>query len=139
MTFDASPHGGATAGIDPDEAFSADRPMGSSSLFEVALGVAATARKIHIFKMGTINQLSAPISRETREMLDRYTERTGIKKGHLIEEALRSYLIAHEGLPLDQIVPASIQLTSTSSRKFVRELRGLKPNAALKKLMRDGD
>jgi hypothetical protein len=89
--------------------------------------------------MSTIDQLSAPISRETRAMLDRYSERTGIKKGHLIEEALRSYLIAHEGLPPDQIVPSTVQLSAASSRKFVRELRGRKPNAALKKLMRDGD
>ena len=72
-------------------------------------------------------------------MLDRYSKRTGIKKGHLIEEALRSYLVAHEGLPLDVVVPSTVVLTPNSSKKFVRELRGKKPNAALRKLMRDGD
>ena len=86
--------------------------------------------------MSTIDQLSTPISRETREMLDRYTKRTGVKKGHLIEEALRSYLIAHEGLPPDLLIPSTVQLTPASSKKFVRELRGTKPNAALKKLMK---
>ena len=89
--------------------------------------------------MSAIDQLSTPISRETREMLDRYAKRTGIKKGHLIEEALRSYLIAHEGLPPDLLIPNTLELTAGSSKKFVRELRGTKPNAALKKLMANED
>lgn len=72
-------------------------------------------------------------------MLDRYSKRTGIKKGHLIEEALRSYLIALEGLPPDLVIPRTVQLSASSSKKFVRMLRKTKPNAALKKLMRDGD
>lgn len=89
--------------------------------------------------MSTLDQLSTPITRETREMLDRYSKRTGIKKGHLIEEALRSYLIAHEGLPRDVVVPSTLALSATSSTKFVREVHGRKANAALKKLMRDAD
>ncbi len=88
--------------------------------------------------MAAIDQLSTPISRETREMLDRYSKRTGIKKGYLIEEALRSYLLAHEALPADLLAPSSVQLTPASSKKFVRELRGTKPNSALRKLMRGG-
>lgn len=87
--------------------------------------------------MATVDQLSSPISRETREMLDRYTKRAGVKKAHLIEEALRSYLIAHEGLPPDLLVPSTVQLSPGSSRRFVKELRATKPNAALKRLMRD--
>lgn len=89
--------------------------------------------------MSTFDQLSTPITRETREMLDRYSRRTGIKKGHLVEEALRSYLVAHEGLPLDAVVPSTVVLDVSSGKKFVRELRGTKPNAALMKLMRNGD
>lgn len=89
--------------------------------------------------MSTTDQLSTPITRETREMLDRYSRKTGIKKGHLVEEALRSYLIARESLPPDLVVPSTVELTAASSKKFVRELRARKPNAALKKLMRDGD
>ena len=88
--------------------------------------------------MAATDQVSNPISRETRELLDRYSRRTGIKKGYLIEEALRSYLLAHDALPADQLAPSTVQLTPTSSKKFVRELRGMKPNAALKKLMRGG-
>jgi hypothetical protein len=88
--------------------------------------------------MSTLDQLSAPITRETREMLDRYSKRTGIRKGHLIEEALRSYLIAHEALPGDLVVPSTVVLGASASKKFAREARGLNPNAALKKLMRNG-
>ena len=90
-------------------------------------------------KVSTLDQLSTPISRETKEMLDRYSKRTGIKKGYLIEEALRSYLIAHEGLPRDVVVPATVVLSAASGKKFARELKGRTANAALKKLMRNGD
>lgn len=89
--------------------------------------------------MRALDQLSTPITRETREMLDRYSKKTGIKKGYLIEEALRSYLIAHESLPRDLVVPSTLELTEASSKRFAREVRSRKPNAALKKLMRDGD
>ena len=50
--------------------------------------------------MNSLDQLSTPITRQTREQLDRYSKRTGVKKGHLVEEALRSYLTALEMLPL---------------------------------------
>ena len=89
--------------------------------------------------MNIFDQLSTPITRETRDMLDRYSKRTGIKKGHLVEEALRSYLIAHEGLPRDVVVPSTLVLSAASSKKFMRELRGRRASDALKKLMRDGD
>lgn len=79
------------------------------------------------------------ITHETRQMLDRYSKRTGIKKSHLIEEALRSYLIALEGLPAELVVPSTIRLSANSSKIFVRMLRKTKPNVALKKLMRDRD
>lgn len=82
-----------------------------------------------------MKRVSPRISRETREVLDRYSKRTGIKEGHLIEEALRSYLIAHEGLPRDLVVPSTLMVSGASSPKFVRELHGRKANAALKKLM----
>ena len=65
-------------------------------------------------------RLSTAISRETRELLERYAKRTGVKKGRLIEEALRSYLIAHEGLPSDLLAPSTVQLTAGSRRKFAR-------------------
>ena len=80
--------------------------------------------------MATLDQLSTPISRETREQLDRYSKRTGVKKGHLVEEALRSYLSALEMLPSDVVVPNTIVLDARSSRRFVRELRGRKANPA---------
>ena len=56
-----------------------------------------------------------------------------------MEEALRSYLTALEMLPLDVVVPSTVVLDARSSAVFVHELKGRKPNAALKKLMRDGD
>ena len=89
--------------------------------------------------MNPLDQLSTPITRETREQLDRYSKRTGVKKGHLVEEALRSYLTALEMLPLDVVVPSTVVLDARSSLRFAKESKGRTPSAALKKLMRDGD
>ena len=89
--------------------------------------------------MNPPDQLSTPITRETREQLDRYSKRTGVKKGHLVEEALRSYLTALEMLPHDVVVPSRVVLDPRSSVRFVKESKGRTPSAALKKLMRDGD
>ena len=86
--------------------------------------------------MAANDRLATAISRETRELLERYAKRTGVKKGRLIEEALRSYLIALEWLNADLLAPSTVQLTPGSSRRFARALHGTKPNAALKRLMR---
>ena len=52
-------------------------------------------------------QISTIISGSTKEMVDRYTEAHGVKKGHLIEEALLHHLQALRELPADIIIPPS--------------------------------
>ncbi len=84
-------------------------------------------------------QISAVISRETRDLLERYVRETGIKKGHLIEVALRQYLQALEELPWDVIVHSRIVVSKRSGAKILAEVREGKPNRALRNLMRDGD
>jgi uncharacterized protein (DUF1778 family) len=84
-------------------------------------------------------QVSAPVSRATRDLLDRYVERTGKKKGRVIEDALRSYLEAMNELPPDVAIPARIVLTRASGEKLLALLESPpKPTPALRKLMRDG-
>lgn len=61
-------------------------------------------------------QISAYISEETRLLLDRAAEAHGLKKGHVIEEALIHYLHALRELPADVIVPSHIVLTEASAR-----------------------
>lgn len=84
-------------------------------------------------------QISALISKETRDLLERYVRETGIKKGHLIEEALRQYLQALEELPNDVIVHSRVVVTKASGKKILAEVKSGKPNRALRALMRDGD
>lgn len=84
-------------------------------------------------------QISAVVSRATREMLERYTRASGVKKQHLVEQALQHYLAALEHLPADVIVHPRIVVTRRSGEKVLKEIRSGKPNKALRNLMRDGD
>ena len=83
-------------------------------------------------------QISAYVSEETRDLLDQEAERSGLKKGHVIEEALLDYLRALRELPGDVIVPSRITLTPESAR-VVREAleHPREPTAAMRALMED--
>jgi hypothetical protein len=91
--------------------------------------------------MARATQISSPISDETRDLLERQAKATGIKKGYLIETALRYHLRALQELPADALVPARIVLTRRSFEQVARRLRSPgKPTKALRDLMRgDGD
>jgi hypothetical protein len=84
-------------------------------------------------------QISAVVDVTTKELLDRHVLATGVKKGHLIEEALRHYLQALEALPLDVIIHSRLVLTKASGEVVLRKMRRGKPTKALRDLMRRGD
>ena len=87
--------------------------------------------------MSRAAQISAPVSKETRELLERHAKATGVKKGHLIETALRYHLRALQELPADALVPARIVLTRSSFEQVVERLRSPgKPTRELRDLMR---
>ncbi len=80
-------------------------------------------------------QISAYISRSTKEMVEDYTEARGVKKGHLIEEALLHHLQALRELPADIIIPPRIVVdeeTAKTLRKRIDEPRA--PTKAMKEL-----
>jgi hypothetical protein len=82
-------------------------------------------------------QISAPISSETKEMLERQARASGVKKGYLIESALRYHLRALQELPADVLVPARMVLTRRSFEQVVKRVRSPgKPPRALRDLMR---
>ena len=88
-------------------------------------------------KMARATQISAPVSKETKELLERQSKATGVKKGHLIESALRYHLRALQELPADVLVPARVVLTRRSFEQAVKRLRSPgKPTQALRDLMR---
>lgn len=87
-------------------------------------------------------QISAFISDETRALLDRASESRGLKKGHLIEEALLHYLHALRELPSDVIIPSRVTLTEASAAQVLSGLaEPTAPTPAMLALMagQDGD
>jgi uncharacterized protein (DUF1778 family) len=87
--------------------------------------------------MARPTQISAPISKETKDLLERQAKATGVKKGYLIESALRYHLRALQELPADALVPARIVLTRRSFEHVVERLRSPgEPTEELRDLMR---
>ena len=84
-------------------------------------------------------QISAQISDATRQLMDKHVRRTGVKKGHLIEQALLHHLQALDELPAEYIVHPRIVLSRRTGEQLLREAAAAVPTPALRKLMRDGD
>jgi len=84
-------------------------------------------------------QISAEIDATTRDLLERHARATGVKKGFLVQEALRHYLRALDELPADVIVRPRVVVTRKSGAVVLREIRQGKPTKALRDLMRRGD
>jgi hypothetical protein len=84
-------------------------------------------------------QISALISRTTRDRLERHVRATGVKKGRLMEQALLHHLQALEELPAELIVHPRIVVSRKAFGKIAKQIRSAEPTAALRKLMRDGD
>lgn len=87
-------------------------------------------------------QISAYISEETRALLDQTTEARGLKKGHVIEEALLDYLRALRELPSDVLLPGRLVLSEASAQQVQDRLSAPEaPTQAMRALMagQDGD
>lgn len=81
-------------------------------------------------------QISAYISETTKQQVERYAEAHGVKKGHLVEEALLHHLQALRELPPDIVIPPRLTVTSKSFANvaaLVKKPR--KPTKALRDLM----
>jgi hypothetical protein len=81
-------------------------------------------------------QISAYVSDTTKELVERYVEAHGVKKGRLIEEALLHHLQALRELPADLLIPPRI-VVEQESLKRVADLvkRPRKPTKAMRELM----
>lgn len=84
-------------------------------------------------------QISAHISATTRELIERRVRQTGVKKGHLIEQALLHHLEALDALPAEFIIHSRIVLSRESGEKLLRQADSARATPALRKLMRNGD
>ncbi len=84
-------------------------------------------------------QISAQISDSTRELMERYVRRAGVKKGHLIEQALLHHLSALEELPAEYIVKPRLVVSRATGADLLGSAKSREPTPALRDLMRDGD
>jgi len=84
-------------------------------------------------------QISAVVSRTTRALLERQARASGVKKGYLIEQALRHHLQALEQLPADVVVHPRLVVSRRSGAAILEQLESGRPTDALRDLMRDGD
>ncbi len=86
-------------------------------------------------------QISAPVSKATRDLLERHVRATGVKKGRVIEMALRHHLQALQALPADIILNPRIVVSRRSGEEVLARIASPKPpSRELRELMaRDGD
>lgn len=82
-------------------------------------------------------QISALVSRTTSDLLERHVRATGVKKGHLVEQALRHHLRALQELPADVVVHPKLVMTKKSGQAILRQIQRGKPTPALRDLLRD--
>ncbi len=83
-------------------------------------------------------QISALVTTTTKLLLERHTRATGMKKGHVIEEALLHHLHALHELPADVIIRPRLVVTRKSGDAILKQMSSGKPTPALRRLMRDG-
>jgi hypothetical protein len=84
-------------------------------------------------------QISALISETTRDLLEKHVRATGVKKGHLVEQALLHHMRALEELPAEFIIHPRIVVSRKTGEEIIKQMKSAKPSPALRKLMRDGD
>lgn len=79
-------------------------------------------------------QISAFISTDTKRLVEQYVEAHGVKKGHLIEQALLHHLQALRELPADLVIPAKIVVTPRSLEAMTEASRK-RPTKAMRDLL----
>jgi hypothetical protein len=84
------------------------------------------------------SQISANISAETRELLERYVALHGVKKSHLIETAVRHHISALISIPADLIIPPAIEVSRATGGTILDRIEKPKPaTAAMRALFDD--
>lgn len=80
-------------------------------------------------------QISAYVSKSTKERLERFARSRGLKKGFILEDALLHHLKALEELPADVVIPPRL-VVSQESWELIRDRikHPRKPSPAMVKL-----
>ncbi len=86
--------------------------------------------------MAKETQISAQISETTRELMEKHVRRTGVKKGHLVEQALLHHLQALDEIPAEYIIHPRIVVSRETGEQMLRDAESAEPTPALRELMR---
>ncbi len=89
--------------------------------------------------MSKDTQISAQISETTRLLMEKYVRQTGVKKGHLVEQALLHHMQALDALPVEYVVRPRLVVSRKNGEELLQRAETAQPTASLRKLMRDGD
>jgi len=82
-------------------------------------------------------QISAQVSASTKERLDRFTARHGLKKNFVIEQALLYFLEARRELPDEAFIPTRLVVDERAFEQVASLLESPPPpTEALQRLMR---
>lgn len=83
------------------------------------------------------SQISATVSAATKQRLDRFTERHGLKKNYVVEQALLYFMEARRELPDEALIPARLVLDDETFERIVAALEHpAAPTTALRDLAR---
>lgn len=82
-------------------------------------------------------QISAFISDSTKETLEKYADAHGLKKAHLIEEALLHHFQALREIPFDVIIPPRLIVSRDSGQAILERVqKPARPTRAMRELFR---
>lgn len=83
-------------------------------------------------------QISAVVSEDTQRLLEATVQKRGLKKGFVIETALRHYLLALNAVPGEFITPPVLTVNEASWKTLTDALTDASDSTpALRELLRD--
>ena len=88
-------------------------------------------------EMANQTQISAFISETTKSLVEEYAENHGVKKAHLVEEALLHHLQALRELPSDLVIPPRVVVSREDGEAILERIeRPRKPTKAMRELFK---
>jgi len=86
--------------------------------------------------MANQTQISAYISKTTKSLVEEYTDQHGLKKAHLVEEALLHHIQALRELPADLVIPPRLVVSRDVGGAILEKVeRPRKPTKAMRDLI----
>lgn len=81
-------------------------------------------------------QINARVSEATKELLEKESRMTGIKKEFLVEEALLHHFQALHELPPDVIIRPRLVISPATAEALLAQIEAPEPTPALRALMK---